>query len=331
MSPRKPRPDPEERSWASSRHVEKFRAALAAILLLCISNGVLFATTSRTLFCNVELNALYESAKYTADELLSVAGTNGVFPRDDDPTIGFYVISLQGVSASHDANSGRLDQFRADWDDMCGSNNKIDFQVCPGNVHPSKGYGVTFSFIDCFERAIASNASMAYFFEDDARLFNTSLGFCRPEFHSDLYRKLPEDLFALLLGGHHWQMRDTKVTKNGTSGIRRPDGFVPLDDSFGAYGFGLPRHNLEPLRTAFLSDIVKAVQEQDDFIKPDREWYTHAQTSQKTIYAAKPLIVGHPGGWSNTWKKYRDEAGIDPFRLSKSRTKEGRRPVTWGK
>jgi len=219
--------------------------------------------------------------------------------KEPNPSFGFFVVSLQGVNGSDVANSGRLDSFMSDWKDTC-KGSEIEFAVCPGAMHKKRGFGITQSWVNCIGRAIAADVSFAFFFEDDAQLFNNS--FCHPGYRNALYRAFPEDLYVLLLGGHRWTVHP----------IQNQPGFVRLNQSLGAYGYAVPRWNLASLRDFFLSDLEYP----GPAINPDTGWYGFARKSNKAMYASNPLIVKHPQGYSNTWKVVREEVGANPSALS---------------
>ena len=93
------------------------------------------------------------------------------FTNQNQPLI--YVTTLQNVSNAHPANKNRLDKFIQAWSSTCGHTPLV--KVCPGVVDERRGYGLTSSYIACFQRAIADGQPNPMFFEDDARLSNTVL------------------------------------------------------------------------------------------------------------------------------------------------------------
>ena len=103
-----------------------------------------------------------------------------------------YVISLQDVPGADPHNADRRDQFQRDWAALCGP--EFTFQDCPGILDERRGFGITRSFVKCFERAISDGAANPIFLEDDARLFNSD--FCR----GVDWTGLPSDAFVALLG-----------------------------------------------------------------------------------------------------------------------------------
>lgn len=209
-----------------------------------------------------------------------------------------YVISLQDVPGADPHNAGRLVEFQRDWAALCGP--EFTFQFCPGVLNERRGFGVTQSFVDCFERAISDGAANPIFFEDDARLFNAD--FCRGVDWTDL----PKDTFVALLGGWHFRFGSNSV-----------EGYKELTFSSGAYGFMVPRHNLKTLAEGYRWDLNSTSTEKlwgcgKDCLSPDESWYIHAKQAKKRIYAVDPLVVMHPAGWSNTWNKERSGVGGSP-------------------
>jgi len=302
--------------------LRKRRAFGAMRPLAVVTIGLCFALTAR--FLSSATSSLADIGDVLAALAVSMSietartgAPDAVVVSQDasDLPVGFYVVSLQGVNGSDPQNSERLDNFTRHWRDACG-NRGIDFTVCPGMAHPKRGYGITQSFVNCFEKANLDNVSIAYFFEDDARLFNTS--FCQPSFRTELHRKLPRDTYALLIGGHHWDVQ--KVQDIDTWN----DGFVHVRTSYGAFGFALPHRSLAKAGGHF----EKMLASNQKTLSPDISWYGHASQEKLKIYASNPLIVKHPPGYSNTWKLHRD--GIEdewPFQDTSRLTflKDGRK------
>ena len=103
-----------------------------------------------------------------------------------------YVISLQDVPGADSHNAERLVTFQREWAKLCGP--EFTFQFCPGVLDERRGFGLTRSYVDCFERAISDGAANPVFLEDDARLFNAN--FCQ----GMDWAHLPKDTFVALLG-----------------------------------------------------------------------------------------------------------------------------------
>lgn len=149
---------------------------------------------------------------------------------------------------------------------------------------------------------------MAYFFEDDARLFESK--FCNATHRANFWKHAPADTFLAILGGHNFVARNqTDSWSLPTSAL--PTGVEPLGQSFGTYGFAVPRSNLQALHDGYQKDIATGGYtvngKLQQAISPDICFYKLAQQHQQTIYAASPLVVKHVAGWSNTWGKHRGE------------------------
>ena len=223
------------------------------------------------------------------------------------PGVDIYVISLQGVPGAPAENNGRLDAFQRDWAGKCGAAiGRI--HRCAGAIDKRRGFGLTRGFISCIDQAIANTSpdknkgttptaidrTMALFFEDDARLFDSD--FCRSDHRAKLWSAAPKDTFLVMLGGHHWRVGLTRA--QGFSGTN----FQEVTRSYGTYGFAVPRQNLAKLRSGF----ARLAESSADWISPDKDWYRYAEQGNQRIYALEPLAVFHPAGFSNTWGKKRD-------------------------
>ena len=109
--------------------------------------------------------------------------THTYTPRSNQTEI--YVVSLQGVPGADAQNAGRLDQFRQDWDGMCG--HAVPIKFCPGTLNKAgenTGHGLTRAFLRCFEQAYLDGARNPVFLEDDARLYHAD--FCNGRDWSDV-------------------------------------------------------------------------------------------------------------------------------------------------
>ena len=193
-----------------------------------------------------------------------------------------YVVSLQGVNGANPKNEHRLDNFRDDWKRLCGVDANVS--ICPGTVSLKRGYGVTQTYVRCFQKAIDDGVMFPEFYEDDARFF-TPDG-CKPREWTDL----PTNTFLVMLGGHAW--------KYGSKGVV---GYRHSTFSYGTYGFMVPKTHLQPLIRGYQRDLQSGL----SMLSPDISWYNIAKRVGKRIYALDPLMVQHIAGWSNTWGKER--------------------------
>ena len=115
-----------------------------------------------------------------------------------------YVVSLQGVPGANAANEGRFDAFVAHWKRECGDS--IQIKLCPGNLDPRRGYGLTLTYVQCIGKAIADGVVAATFLEDDARLFPNVKKFCAKSENGNIFQDhMPRDAFILMLGGHGFE------------------------------------------------------------------------------------------------------------------------------
>lgn len=67
----------------------------------------------------------------------------------------------------------------------------------------------------------------------------------------------------------------------------------------------VPRRHLKALAAGYAMDL----QSGSETLSPDKSWYEHAKRARQRVYALDPLLVYHPGGYSNTWNTMR---GIIP-------------------
>ena len=191
-----------------------------------------------------------------------------------------YVISLQGVAGAHPANKCRFDRFRDDWSAACGATTALKFKICPGVLDKRQGFGLTRSFIGCFDQAIADGVAVAHIFEDDARLFANRLRnsssssssdevepkttpmapppslapeFCDATAREKMWADAPADAFLILYGGHKF-----KFSRGQQNPPQAAHHFQRLRFSYGTYGFGLPRRSLFALRDHYARDLKEA-------------------------------------------------------------------------
>lgn len=211
-----------------------------------------------------------------------------------------YVISLDGVEGADPRNKGRLKHFIDDWTNLCGGQLPMEMEWCPGYLDKRRGFGVTKGLVHCTEKAIKDGVPIAYFFEDDARLFDAK--FCHNDHRTALWENAPADTYLLMLGGHNF-VADNQNTINSR--------FQPLQQSYGTYGFAVPQKNLKSLHDGYRRDIAPGKHFKNGNVEeatsPDLTFYNFAKKNMKSIYACNPLYVKHVAGWSNTWKKARDE------------------------
>jgi hypothetical protein len=240
-------------------------------------------------------------------------------PKISAPTTTtMYVVSLQGVAGAGHQNDGRLDSFHSDWRRRCGE--QVEFKRCAGqldatvlnasrekrrhwggDVKAIVGYGVTKAFVACIDLALADNQETSVFLEDDARL--SVPAFCNASFRSSLWDAAPSDTFLLMLGGWQWSPPLDPASAIKAKNDNYTGTFSRLEDSYGAYGFAVPRANLWALQQGWNDDLSSGFASGRQQLSPDLAWYQHAAASNKSIYNTSPLIINHPKGWSNTWNK----------------------------
>jgi hypothetical protein len=218
----------------------------------------------------------------------STASTSCECLHVNKPPLSVYVISLQGVTGADPRNEGRLDDFSQSWRERCGFSTQI--RVCPGEVHPRRGYGLTQTYVKCFQQAIHDGDDYSIFVEDDARLHTSE--FCDSVYRDSIWSESTSDVLLILLGAH--------AIKYGHPSQKR---ILPLTYSHGSYGFMVPRENLISLRDHFSSDLLRG----NGPLSPDISWYDLASHVKKHIYMISPVVVKHMKGFSNTWNRSREE------------------------
>ena len=88
------------------------------------------------------------------------------------------------------ANTSRLKTFQSRWDEMCtklddavvltGITPSSSIETCMGLNHPLRGVGLSMTFSSCISKALKSNYDFAFFYEDDATLFDEK--FCSKDY-----------------------------------------------------------------------------------------------------------------------------------------------------
>ena len=233
-----------------------------------------------------------------------------------------FVISMQGTPGVHSSNQGRLDDFKRKWEDACGTMVPIPKIVhCHGVFDPRRGYGITISQLICMQKAKKAEQDISLFFEDDARLYNESAAaFCNEESRSsEILSNMPNDTLIALLGGHTWEYAEDSSFGNDDEyaiSQTKPRTYQYRDTvkSFGAYGFAVPRRNLDLLVRTLEDDLIYGFRDENngrrgnvihDNLSPETSFYRTARLTGLKIYAIDPLLVWHQGGFSNTWHKER--------------------------
>ena len=221
----------------------------------------------------------------------AIAANAAVVGSVAPPATIMYVVSLQDVPGADRQNDGRLDQFRQDWAETCGK--PLEFRVCPGEIDKRRGFGLTKTYVKCFQKALNDGALHPAFFEDDARLFDA--GFCDGGDWSDA----PHDALLFMLGGHQWEYGHSHDVP----------GYREATLSYGTYGFMVPRSNLKVMIDGYTEELNLTNAKLDSFGKPfaspDQAVYGYATRTNQRVYAVDPLIVKHVAGYSNTWKTQR--------------------------
>jgi hypothetical protein len=212
-----------------------------------------------------------------------------------------YVVSLDGVPGAGPENAGRLAAFKQAWRAQC--DDEVEFTWCPGVVDNRRGYGLTNAFVGCIKRAIEDNAPRAYFFEDDARPMQRD--FCSGHFRAELLDSSPSDALAVLVGGHTFE----RAAQSVDSGR-----YLPLQGSYGTYGFGargaaLPAL-LAGLREDMSSELYSSHDPELEMVSPDVAIHRIAASAEKRIYVTSPLYIKHSAGFSNTWGRHRPEIAV---------------------
>ncbi|GMI05948.1 hypothetical protein TrLO_g5629 [Triparma laevis f. longispina] len=169
-------------------------ASIICLLFMSISHQHFYVYMPQSRVTGADTYKLLPKADSTGSSKLEIAEASTASPPSFTSynKTNLYVISLQDVPGADPHNADRLVEFQRDWAALCGL--EFTFQFCPGVLDKRRGFGITQSFVDCFERAISDGASNPIFFEDDARLFNAD--FCRGVDWTDL----PKDTFVALLG-----------------------------------------------------------------------------------------------------------------------------------
>lgn len=245
--------------------------------------------------------------KYRVDGPSANQNALELYSTTDIDASTVFVISLQGTSGADRRNEGRLDAFRAKWNESCKFAPPTHIQHCPGVFDPRRGYGLALSWLLCLEQAKQYNLDVTVIFEDDARLFDTSADFCEMATRKRNYwDHLPHDTFIAFLGGHNWEY-PSKEADQSSNNAR----YKELKFSFGTYAFAIPRHSLDSVLGEIKDDIVHGFRDADgkyvhrDYLSPERTFYRTASKYNKKIYAVNPLAIWHEGGFSNTWMKNR--------------------------
>lgn len=112
------------------------------------------------------------------------------------PKLSAYTKALQ-------QSKDRLESFRQRWKSACpGKNMNMKFSLCPTKYSEVPGRGAQVGFADCFDKALADGAEVAWIMQDDARLFPESSHFCDRQFRSSLASSFPSNALAVILGGY---------------------------------------------------------------------------------------------------------------------------------
>jgi len=120
----------------------------------------------------------------------AVTPTTKSVSNSSEIKIGHYIITMDGVAGVSKANTGRLKTFQSRWDEMCtklddavvltGITPSSSIETCMGLNHPLRGVGLSMTFSICISKALKSNYDFAFFYEDDATLFDEK--FCSKDY-----------------------------------------------------------------------------------------------------------------------------------------------------
>lgn len=211
---------------------------------------------------------------------------------------GFYVISMDEKETSN----SRLAGFFKRWHQVCPD---LKFVHCPSKFHKVRGRGLHQGFIDCFKRARADGVEVAWFFEDDAGLFDRDIaqgahkqGFCKSDYRSLLTTALPADALLALLGGHHVDCVHAARHVEGTS-----ISLQQLTMSAGSYAFGINGANNLQMLVHYFQKQLKANSHSlraDGLahrhqMNPDFSLHKAAVAFKKSVYITSPLMIDHYG------------------------------------
>ena len=78
----------------------------------------------------------------------------------------------------------------------------------------------------------------------------------------------------------------------------------------------LPTANAAVLQRAWERDLLSGA----PTLSPDLSWSKHAAAGGKRLYVARELIFEHAAAWPETWRRWRNRAGVcDAFDLGAKR------------
>ena len=79
---------------------------------------------------------------------------------------GGWLRCFRAMCWSDQRNEGRLNSFRDAITDSC-EDMSLNIIHCPGVIDDRRGYGLTIAHMICFNKAIAMDQEVNFFFEDD--------------------------------------------------------------------------------------------------------------------------------------------------------------------
>eukprot|EP00300_Choanocystis_sp_HF-7_P027160 c32231_g1_i1.p1 GENE.c32231_g1_i1~~c32231_g1_i1.p1 ORF type:complete len:288 (-),score=36.91 c32231_g1_i1:39-902(-) len=194
-----------------------------------------------------------------------------------------YVISLpEDVDA--------LNDFLNAWNTVAPN---LGMRHIPGIRSDVKGLGLTMAYLNGLDVAVADGVDVAFFFEDDARLFSSVR---YPDDVNELLQNWPESSSVLLLGAHHLDADQPNHALKLT----------PVRKAYGTYAWAVRAKDIPSLRSVWSQSISVDKKKYGC----DTAWWKLWESRPAVV--ATPLLVDHPpGGRSTTFGKARSTD--DPY------------------
>lgn len=215
---------------------------------------------------------------------------------------------MQAFVVSLPSEKDRLKSFNSAWNTAFP---ELHVGVIDGIKHSMRGRGILLAYlgaleqlIDDYKSAKDSAPDFVMFFEDDARPFET--GAAWKESLDTLLLQIPKLASVVMLGGHHFKPLETPNKSDQLTPTR-------IEMAFGAYAWAIRREALPDLYDVWKTHLNLNIEQhmnEPNYKGPtkyavDKAWWKLWQS--KPAFAATPLLVDHPNGWSNTWGKHRED------------------------